>query len=552
MEHPFAAVARAVPAFAAALERHEAGDLAAARAAYLDLIDQQGLTALCLHQLGLIAAAKGDHAGAAAMLRAAIRVDPLQPLAYHNLSEILDRLGDAGGATAVLVELGCVLQAQGAHAPAIQLYQRVLARDPLNYAAFVNAGTGLAWLGEYGQAARRLLDGIILYGRLSPDVAAFARGIAERLEKRIGAWAEAAPLPAGPPTGAVEKIEDALTTLGTALDQLGCAEEALLCHRQSVAAAPGFALGHWNLALSLLAAGDFLGGWKEYEWRWLSDRFREPRRRLPLPTWRRQALDGKRILIWGEQGLAEIIQFAPLVPRLASLGAEVVFEVPHPLLRLFRQSLDGVRVVGRAAGPHTLPTELPLDYALPQMSLPHRLDLRIQDLPLATDYLRPTPGDRTDWAKRLAAETRPKVGIVWTEGAEANAATIPLATLRPLFEVGGIAWHSLQPGAPAEALPAAGLETMRDLARHLTDFADLAAAIDALDLVVATDSAVAHLAAAMGKPTWMMMPAACGWPWSGKAQSSRWYPSVRLFRQPTPGDWSAVAEAVATELAGWR
>ncbi len=552
--HPFAAVAKAVPAFGAALRRHDADDLAGARAAYLDLIDQPDLAALCLHQLGLIAAAKGEPARAAALFRSAIRLDPGQTLAYHNLHSSLDRMGDAAGAVAALIDLGCVLQNQGQHERAVPVYTQALARDPLCYAAYVNLGTGLAWLGQLPAATRHLLQAAELYGRLVPEVGLFGRRLASRLEGRIEGVAGATSLPPGNPTGAIEKIEDALTTLGNVLRKLNCAEEALACHRQSLSVAPGFALGHWNLSLALLSAGNFLAGWKEYEWRWQWDRFPEPRRILPAPLWRREPLEGKRILVWGEQGYGDILQFAPLVPRLAAQGAEVLFEVPTPLVRLLRQSLDGVRVIERPANPHSLSVDMPLDFVLPQMSLPERLGLTPQDLPLsATARLHPLPGDQQSWAKRLAAETRPKVGLVWAgrpEHAEDALRSMPFTLLRPLLANRRVAWQSLQIGPRAADLAQAEPGSIGDLAPQIGDFADTAAAIANLDLVIAVDTATAHLACGMGKPTWLLLPRVSDWRWSDEVVAGRWYPSLRIFRQAETGDWARLVDQVEAALAG--
>ena len=548
---PFELVARTVPAFAQALRRHEAGDLAGARAAYLDLIDQPGLTAVCLHQLGLIAAVRGEHGRAAELFRRSIRLDPVPTLAYRNLSAALDRQGDGAGAVATLIDYGCALQGLGHHDEAVPVYRQVLERDPLNYGAYINGGTGLACLGDLPAAARHLLQGAALYGRIGHQVAALVGDLTARLAGRISGLPAADALPPGLPHGAIEKIEDALTTLGKVLTELGCCDEGLLCYRQSVVQAPGFALGHWNLALALLAAGDFPGGWREYEWRWQWDRFPAARRRVAAADWSGEPLTGRRILVWAEQGYGNSLQFAPLVSRLAQTGAEVLFEVEAPLLRLLRHNLKGVTVTALPASPLDPVGDFAPDFVLPQMSLPHRLGLVLDDLPLATGPLRPVPADEPAWAQRIPAGPRRKVGIVWAgrpTHADDARRSIPFRALRPLLRLRAVDWHSLQVGPRAVDIQTAPAGRLADLAPVLTDFAQTAAAIARLDLVIAVDTAVAHLAAAMGRPTWLLLSTPADWRWARDEVAERWYPSLRIFRQPQAGDWTGVIRAVAEAL----
>ena len=541
--HPFAAIAEAVPAFGAAIRRHDAGDLNGARAAYLELVDQPGLTALCIHQLGLLHSARGENGRAAEMFRQAIRLDPSQPLAYHNLSSALDRLGDRAGAVAVLVDLVGTYYRLGDRPQCVLVSREILKRDKLNYATEVNLGTTLAWMNELPEAAYHLIRALKLYGRLVPEVASIAAELDGRLAGRIVGMPEPEALPDGMPNGAIEKIEDCLTTLGKVLYECCCPDEAIMCHRLSVALAPNYVLGHWNLSLALLECGDFVNGWREYEWRWHWDMFPEPRRLLRLPTWRGESLDGRAILVWGEQGYGDAIQFAPLVYRLRDMGAKVVLEVPTPLVRLFANSFDGITVIGRPDSPHALSTDLPLDYVVPLMSLPDRVGLQPQDLPLAVDYLRATPEDLAVWAERLPKIRERRAGIVWggrVTQADNTKRSIPFDQLRPLFKVKGVRWHSLQVGPAEEDLAQSGMTVIENLAPQLKDFADTVAAIAQLDLVVTVCTGVAHLSAAMGKPVWLMARKPTDWRWRGDEPTSPWYPSMRIFRQKTPGDWPEV------------
>jgi hypothetical protein len=315
--------------------------------------------------------------------------------------------------------------------------------------------------------------------------------------------------------------------------------------------APGFALGHWNLAIALLAAGIFEGGWSEYEWRWQWDGFPGTRRRLTAVAWSGEPLAGKRIVVWAEQGYGDVIQFAPLVSRLAEAGAEVVFEVPPPLLRLLQHNLAGVTVTRLPDSPFDSIPHFAPEFILPHMSLPHRLALVIDDLPLSTKPLRPIPADEPAWAQRIPAGPRRKVGLVWA-GRPAHAddarRSMPFRALRPLFRQRAVDWYSLQVGPRAADSRMAPIGRLTDLSPMLTDFAETAAAIARLDLVITVDTAVAHLAAAMGRPTWLLLSKVADWRWAKDAVADRWYPSVRIFRQRHAGDWPGVVKAVSEAL----
>jgi len=550
-DHPFAAIAAAVPAFGAALRRHDAGDLAGARAAYLELIDLPGLTALCIHQLGLLHAARGEPARAAEMFRQAIRLDPSQPLIYRNLTSALDRMGDRVGAVATLVDMVGVYYRLRDHGQCVLVSEEILARDPLNYAAEVNLGTTLAWMGNLPPAAHHLLLALQLYGRLVPEVASISRDLEQRLVGRIPGLPAHRALPEGLPNGAIEKIEDALTTLGKVLYECCCPDEAMMCHRLSVALAPNYVLGHWNLSLALLEAGDFTAGWREYEWRWHWDLFPEPRRLLRLPTWRGESLQGRSILVWGEQGFGDAIQFAPLINRLTDQGAQVVFEVPQPLVRLFQLSFLNAQVIGRPDTPHALTTDQPLDFVLPLMSLPDRLGLQPEQLPLDVKYLKADPEDQAFWAERLPKIAERRIGLVWGgRAAQADNAkrSIPFELLRPLFALPGLRFHSLQVGPAEEELSGPDQLLVEPLGPLLKDFAHTVAAIERLDLVLTVCTSVAHLAGAMGKETWLMARKPTDWRWRGTDPISPWYPTVRIFRQSQPGDWVELLDRVAQRL----
>ncbi len=544
-------VAATVPLFAAALEAHRQGQLSRARSAYLELMDQPNLTAVCLHQLGVVAGQQGDHKRAAELFQRAIRIDGGQPMFYQNLSVSLERLGNKGAALDALIDLGCALQKGELHDQAIPVYRRILEADPCRYAAYVNMGTGLAWLGDTRNAVPALIKGAVLHAEVKAELKVF---LADLLPSLIAGGAvppDIGNVP-GPPTGRVEMIEHALASLGKALTELGFHEEAMKSYRMAVETEPGLALAHWNLSLGLLSEGDFAQGWREYEWRWRWDKFPDPHRRLPVPEWRGQPLAGKTVVVYAEQGYGDTIQFAPLARRLAEQAGEVLFEVTTPQVRLFKEGFAGgnLEVVERTRNPDIIATLKPYHYVVPLMSLPARLSLSLGDLPLCGPYIKPPTAARAQWAKRFAGAKGCKIGLAWAgrpTHAEDRKRSLTLERLRALFLVQGISWYSLQVG-PASAQIAETKLPLVNLAPHFNDFADTAAAIIELDVVIAVDTAVAHLGAAMGKSVWILLPAVADWRWLQARADSPWYSSVRLFRQPRIGDWDSVVAEVLRAL----
>ncbi|MGB8601192.1 MAG: tetratricopeptide repeat protein [Rhizomicrobium sp.] len=536
-----------VPAFAEAIHRHENGDLAGARVLYTNLIDQPQMTAPCLHQLGLIAAAQGEHARAADLFIRVTRLEPTLWVGYANLCAAFDRIGKAPEATAVLIDFACNLYRLHQYKEAEPVFRQVLAREPAGYVANANLGTCMAWLNNLDEAAALLIRAIRVYGRVAPEMATFVTELERHIDKDF--LARIAPLPDGPVPNRTERVEDALTSLGKVLCDMGFEQAALLCHRMAATTAPGFALAHWNLALALLTRGDYQKGWAEYEWRWEWPEFPEPRRRLPAAPWRGEPLTGKRILVWGEQGFGDVMQFVPLVQHLAETAGEVLLEVQQPLQRLLAGSLTGVEVICHSGQPNAVATDKLLDYAVPLMSLQHRTRLVRESLPITINYLRADPADAPLWQNRMQTERPLRIGLVWaTRPYPDTRRAIPLRQLRPLFERTMVAWYSLQVGPQQQELSEEAIPGLTDLSPHIIDFADTAAAISQLDLVITVDTAVAHLAGAMGKPVWTLLRDVADWRWGHDRSITPWYPSMRLFRQTKGGNWDEVIRRVCKAL----
>jgi hypothetical protein len=295
-------------------------------------------------------------------------------------------------------------------------------------------------------------------------------------------------------------------------------------------------------------AGRFEEGWKEHEWRWKTKQMSGGVRDFSAPLWRGEAIEDRVILLHAEQGFGDTLQFCRYVSLIAS-GARIVLEVQAPLVRLLSR-LPGIREI--VARGDRLPS---FDLHCPLLSLPHAFGTTLDTIPRATPYLAADSAQAADWRERLAGLDGLLVGLVWAGGQRlgrpglAARRSIALNTLAPLGEVSGISFISLQKGeAAAEATnPPRGM-ALHNFIGDLHDFADTAALVDGLDLVISVDTAVAHLAGALGKPIWLLNRFDTDWRWLLDRDDSPWYPQLRQFRQPSPGDWNSVIYRVRDAL----
>lgn len=341
----------------------------------------------------------------------------------------------------------------------------------------------------------------------------------------------------------------ALVNRGSALGYLGRADEAFESFNAAIARAPDLADAHWNKAVLQLSLGDFTNGLAGYEWRWR--RGIEPPRGFAQPQWQGEDLAGKTILLHAEQGLGDSIQMLRYLPmvaaKFANSGGKIVLELPSPLLPLIND--PAIALVGRGA---PLP---PFDVHCPLMSLPLAFGTTLKTIPATVPYLT-VPARRLEkWQAKLTAIRKPRVGLVWsgkTDHINDHNRSIPLARLAPVLSVPGLSFVSLQKETRDSDL--AEFARWRNLTRFdddHADFADAAAAIAQLDLVIAVDTAVAHLAGALGKPVWILLSHIHDWRWLAGRSDSPWYPSARLFRQATPGDWGGAIADVAAALGNF-
>lgn len=537
MATAFSATTRTVPgavqdALAEATAHHCAGRLGDAERLYREILRLGGRNAEALHGLGLVAQQVGNLPEAARLMRAAIGVD-LRSAIYRS-------------------NLGNVLQMQGLLGEAVAEYERALVLLPDSAAALSNLG-----------AALLLLDR------------------AQEAETRLRRAAQLLP-------GSAQVLDN----LGNALQALGRLEEAVACHEQALAIAPEHPQAHGNLGLALaslgrwdaamssferaleldpenagihlaraqleLLLGDFARGLVHYEWR----KRVHGRRRLKGREWSGEPIaPGETLLLYAEQGLGDTVQFLRFVPLVeARTGAKTVLEVQEPMRRL-ALGVPGRREVvaagealpefGRHCSLMSLPLILfgdateaktgsgpnPLELAgaVPYLSVPEEAARK------AEGWIPRRQNDESDGTLR--------VGLVWA-GNPAHVRdrfrSIPFSLLDTLRTLEGVGFYSLQLGEAA----ANGAGKMADLSGVIEDMADTAALIDRLDLVIGVDSAVAHLAGALGRPVWTLLPFWPDWRWGLEREDCNWYPTMRLFRQRSPGDWDGVVEAVRAALLG--
>jgi tetratricopeptide (TPR) repeat protein len=471
-------------------------------------------------QLGIVRATRGDYAGAVDPLVQAVRLGADDALTFNVLSVCCFETGAFEDA------LGCADQA--------------LARKPAFAEALNSRGNALGRLGRPAEALKAFQAGLVVTPR-DPDLQVNA----------ANAWRDL-----GRPADALKALDRAIalaprlavahTNRGDVLQNLGRHEAAVASYDRALALAPDSVDAHWNRSLCNLRLGRFADGWREYEWRWRRAGPETRPRNLALPLWLGQeSLAGRSILLHCEQGLGDSVQFARFVPVLAAMGATVILEAYPPLANLFA-ALDGLAQLVVRGQP--LP---PADFQCPLMSLPLALGGQAGAPANFAPYLRPSAEKLALWGARLAPAAGPRVGLVCsgspTHRGDA-ARSLPLAALAEALGPGA-QYHLLQKDLKAE--DRAFAEARDDIAvwdDRIDDFADTAALCQLMDLVISVDTSVAHLAGALGKPAWILLPHNPDWRWGLNTGLTPWYPSATLYRQAKPGDWSGVLAALQAQL----
>ena len=473
--------------------------------------------------LGLVLRALGRPAEAEQCYRAALRLQPGLPEAHNNLGTICNALGRPAEAEAS--------------------YRTALRLRPDYWEAHANLGSTLRQLNRLDEAEASLGTAL----RLKPDLAEAHNGLGNiRLSRGDAAGAEASHRTA---QRLKPDYAEAHSNHGDDLLTLGRLAEAEESYRTALSLKPDFPDGHYNLGHFLLLAGRLSEGWAEYEWRIAAHGV--GRRDFTAPQWNGEALGGRTLLLHAEQGFGDTLQFCRYVPLIAG-HARLVLEVQAPLLRLL-SGLPGVDCI--VAQGDKLPA---FDVHCPLLSVPRLLGTTLDTIPGKTPYLTADRQDAAAWHRRLASLDGLKIGLVWAGGIRPEQPltaisdarrSMALDRLAPLADIDGVSFVSLQKGEPAAqaARPPRGM-VLHDFTADLRDFADTAALIDALDLVISVDTAVAHLAGALGKPVWLLNRFLPCWRWLLERDDSPWYPTLRQFRQPVAGDWDSVIAAVKAAL----
>jgi Tfp pilus assembly protein PilF len=422
---------------------------------------------------------------------------------------------------------------------AIELYRRIIDLDPLSGDAYNNLANLLA-----GQ--ERMLAAVTCLrraARLAPSSATVFANLGNYL-RQLGRFDEAAvalgrALELDPDSAAV------LYRFGLLVDDMGDGERAISSFDRAIEKQPDSVEMRWTRALAQLRMGDFTSGFAGYEIRF--QRKQTQIGHFTMPQWQGENLAGRTILVHTEQGFGDALQFIRFMPRLAAVGARVLFSCPPEMMRLM-SGFPGVA----ANLVHGAPMPGVVDFHVPILSLAYRLGITLETLPRATPYLAPTAGVVGPPVPR-APDTRLAVGIAWAGNPkhlnDANR-SMPLEHFFALSDLDGVALYSLQKGARAADLRALGFDAVvRDLDPGIADFADMAAAMMKLDLIVSIDSAPVHLAGALSRPALVLLPFKPDWRWMRGRDDSPWYPTLRLFRQRAPGDWAGVMEGVHAAVA---
>lgn len=537
---------------------HQAGELSQAIRLYRKLIRRYGANARTYYLLGTALAQDGALTEGVYALGQSLALNPDQPVAWSNKAAGLHRLGRLD--------------------EALQACDMAIALDAGYADAFVNRSNTLLELGRFADS---LADADTAL-RISPDFgdAHCNRAIALH---RLGRWAEALEacdravqlvpgarifsnraavlIALGRPQDALDDCAralacdpgdvDALINRGVAHKALGAWEAAAADFDAVLARMPDCVPALWNKALLTLLRGDFATGLHGYEVRWRRAPLCDTLKKYTGPRWYGQSsLAGKTLLLHAEQGLGDTLQFIRYAPLAQKAGARVIVQAPPSLLPLLATlpQASAMELTGNATG-------LSYDLHCPLMSLPLAFGTRADSIPATIPYLFADAARSVAWQTRLGPKQGQRIGICWAGNAshvDDHARSIALAVWQDVLAL-PCDFHVLQKDIRESDRPAqAQMERLRDHGNDLTDFSETAALVSQMDLVVTVDSAVAHLAGAMGKPVWLLLPFVPDWRWQLERADSPWYPTMRLIRQQTPGDWAGVLSGVAIGLAAMQ
>jgi len=574
-----------------ALLLHQSGRIQEARAIYEKILEIDRDHSDALHLLGFAAHQTGNNAAACDLISRAVRIHPEYPFYHNSLGLVLKDQGKFEEAiacyrkalelqpdmTEAYNNLGVLFQGCSRFEESIACYEKALAKNPDSAELHNNLGNSLRDLHRFEEALlsykkalkikadyaeaffnmgttyqelNQLNDAVACYQKaldLRPDYAeaAYNMGNAyhglDQLSEALCSYEKAVNIN--------PSYTDALDNMGKVYEDMGRIDDAISCYDRSLKLKPESADTRFDRSLLLLLKGDLLEGFKEYEWRFLHSGWKRTYpHRFDKPRWDGLPFKGKRLFVHAEQGLGDTIQFARYLPMVKDLGGKLIFEVKKPLLKLFLDfpGIDELRLASSTIDP--IPD---FDLYIPLLSIPRLVETTLTTIPSQVPYIYADSQKVKLWQTRFGGGGF-KVGIVWagspTNNDDRNR-SCELENFFLLFQIPGIKIYGLQKGeaiAQLGRLPKGMVVT--SLGEEFEDFSDTAAVIENLDLVISVDTACAHLAGAMGKDVWTLLPFAPDWRWLMHRTDTPWYPTMRLFRQPDRGNWKTVFQTVAQEL----
>jgi tetratricopeptide (TPR) repeat protein len=580
-----------------AVGAHRRGDLDAAEAGYRAILRAQPKHFDATHLLGAVLLVRGRNKEAETFLRRAVALSPGVAAAHSNLGNAVRAQGQAEASLAhydraialdpgyvdALSNRGNVRLDLGWRDEALADFERALARDPTHANALQKSARILAELGRYEEALARnaralaldansadawVRSGNVLHHLKRPAdaLASYDRALALEPDHVDALSNRSAALEGlGRPEEALAGLDrvlavqpdkvGALNNKATILKSLGRIAEAYPVYRRALALAPDDAETQSNLAMTLLLDGDYAPGWEAYEARWRKKANLGKKPALTSPAWRGEPLEGRRIVVFAEQGLGDIVQFARYLPLLQARGAAVTFLVAARMHALLRAAFPGI----------TLATEVAqvaardFDFQCAMMSLPLGFGTRLETVPAVVPYLKPEPERVARWRERLGPGGF-RIGICWQGNPDPDidaGRSVPLEAFAPIAAVPDVRLISLQKNAGLDQLEQVesrmAIETLgEDFDSGPDSFADTLAVMESLDLVISPDTSIAHVAGALARPAWIALKRVPDWRWMLDRADSPWYPTARLFRQTQRGDWTDVFARMRATLTAVR
>jgi tetratricopeptide (TPR) repeat protein len=505
-------------AFNIASQLHRDGRVQEAEQAYRQILAGRPNHSLSSINLGTILHESRRFAEAARVYRAALVLDGTPREIWSNLGNTLFELEE--------------------YDQAIEACRAALAISPNLFSAHNNLGNALKLKGDLAAAISHYRKTI----ELAPDFPLAYSNLGTilhtqgKLEESITLFRRAIELSPG--------YAEAFSNLATSFGDLGRNDEAMAAFDTALAIRPDYATAHWNRGLLLLRTGDLERGWPEYDWRWKVPGLVKERMEFTVPKWNGENLAGRRIMLHSEQGYGDAIQFSRYASLVTQRGGRVVLNIQDELVRLF----SGFRGAERVVGWNQPRPEI--DLHCPLLDLPGIFNTTLQTIPATERYLSPDPALAAIWKERVRKVPGRKIGIAWAgrpEHSNDRARSMTLANFAPLAAAPDARFFSLQKGIAATQAKNSPFPLI-DYTDELYDFAETAALIENLDLVIAADTSVVHLAAALGKPVWVFIPFTPDFRWLLNRNDSPWYPTMRLFRQERMEDWSTPISRAAEAL----